>query len=411
MLARRGFDASLIAFGIAMLAIGNTLGKWVFVFFALLGANLVLGRHRTLRYLDPAFTLAVAAYFAWTAALVLWRGEPLAGNRFIAYAGIILAAGVLAPSFALVRRPLTALVAGARAGVLAVMALGAVYFIFVGGRIGLGFNEALFAFLIAGVGVAARIEVDDPPPYLPNGRWWTYVSLLPVLASGTRAAWFVYVLVALFDLSALFFRSRSGERFSPVRTVIAAIVVGGVGLWLAPQVMSRIEAATVEIQRLAETGEAVGSSDVRIVMWRAAYELVGEHPLVGVGATQRMEAVMATVAPQNAAYVGTYTHLHNFIADEAVSNGLVGLVLLIAIPGVFLVRVFQSGQGGRVRSTSVAFVFLLFTFGSFHGVFLNERTLFLTFAFMTLVLTHLRREALGGSFRPPKARPGAPALR
>ena len=395
MLARRRYDAGLLALAVAMLAIGDSIGKWIFIFFGLLGINLFFARHRVLRYVDLPFCLVIATYVAWTIGLMLWRHEPYFGNRFLSYAGIIFGFVFLAPALALIRHPLDALILGARIGILAILALLPFDVALSGGRVGLGLNEAIFAFLAAGVGLSARMKAVSPPRFLPNSRWWLYASFIPVLGSETRAAWFVYGLVLCFDLFAMatrgfVWRGTAGQRWA-LAAIGFAVAVASVPASLI--VVDRYEKGLQEITAFDRTGVATGSVDVRIVMWKAAVSIIREHPVVGIGSTRRVEAVAERVNPENAAYVRSFTHLHNIFIDEATSSGLVGLTLLMAIFAVFLYRAVRGGNAQRVAETSVAFVVLVMTFGFFHGVLLNEWMIILIFGFMTIVLTEFRRDA------------------
>jgi O-antigen ligase len=403
LLARRPFDSPFLTLGVALLVLGNPLAKWVFSLFGLIGVNLGFARHRTWRYADPAFSWIIVCYVAWTAFLVVARDEPILDNRFLTYSGIMLGFVFLPMSISLVRQPLDTLILGSRLAILAVLALIPFDPLLNDNRLGLGHNEAILAFLVAVAGLAARMEARRPEFYLPNSRLWTYVSLVPVLLTGTRAAWFVYVLVALFDLLSLLPRWRE----VPPRMRWLALPAVAVALAVAMPATSLIEnrwnAGLKEIQRLEETGVATGSVDVRAVMWAGSLAVIADNPVSGVGSTKRVAAVAGAVASGNAGYVGSFTHLHNMFLDEATSNGLVGLGLLLGIFGVFLFQVTRAAPGGRVVETSYAFVFLVVTFGSFHGVLLNEWMVLSTFSFMTLVLVSIRREAfrLRYSSRPP----------
>ncbi|UIJ70231.1 O-antigen ligase [Aurantimonas sp. HBX-1] len=393
LLARRPFDSPFLTLGVVMLVLGNPLAKWVFSLFGLIGVNLGFARHRTWRYADPAFSWAIVCYVAWSVVLVVARNEPILDNRFLTYCGIMLGFVFLPMSISLVRQPLDTLILGSRLAILAVLVLIPFDPLLNDNRLGLGLNEAILAFLVAVAGLAARMEAQRPEAYLPNSRLWTYVSLVPVLMTGTRAAWFVYLLVAVFDLMALLPRWREVPSRMRWLALPAAAAVLAVAVPATSLIETRWDAGLEEIQQLEETGVATGSVDVRAVMWAGTLAVVADHPLTGVGSTNRVAAVADAVGADNAIYVGSFTHLHNLFLDEAASNGLVGLVLLIGIFGVFLVQVTRAAPGGRVVETSYAFVFLVVTFGSFHGVLLNEWMVLSTFSFMTLVLVSIRREA------------------
>ncbi|WP_206455410.1 O-antigen ligase family protein [Aurantimonas marina] len=398
LLARRSFDAPLLALAIALLAIGNPIAKGTFLFFGLIGANLAFARHRTWRYADTAFCAAIIAYASWSIGLMVFRNEPVNGNRMFSYSLIMLGFAFLPLSVSLVREPLDALILGSRAAILGVLAL-LPFDPMITGRFDLGGNAAILAFLAAAAGLAARLDARHPVYLLPNSRLWFYLSFVPVLLSGTRAAWFVYVLVALFDGLELIrhwrkapFRLRSLALPTAAVLIVAAFPAGSI-------VSQRISAGMVELEQMNASGAAFGSMDIRMVMWMGALRVISENPVAGVGGMERMDAVAAAVSPTNAAVVASFTHLHNLFVDEAASNGLVGLALLMSIFAVFLVRVTRCSPGHLVPETSYAFVFLVVTFGSFHGVLLNEWMILSIFSFMTLILVAIRRDAFRARYR------------
>lgn len=394
LLWRRSVDPRLLMLAITMLAIGNSIGKAVFVAFLLSGIYLALARHRARRWVDPWFCGAILLYILWTVGLVLWRGEPIVDNRLMTYAAMIAGFAALPLGLALVRRPLDALVIGGRLAMLAIVVLTVVDWPTDGQRLGLGHNEAIFAFMAAACALAARMTAVRVPTFLPNSRLWFYAALPPVLFSQTRAAWLVFALVAVFDLASLTLRSRRWVRDWRM-AVGALLVLVPAAIPAATLVQTRWDQGVAEINHYNETGVATGSMDVRMVMWRGAYTLLQEHPLIGVGGADRIERVAEVVTPANAAYVRSYTHLHNVFIDEAMASGLVGVALLCSIFAVFLVRSCRVAPGRGLATSSIGLVFLVATFGSFHGVLLNEWMILIIFGFMTLVLTTLRRETLG----------------
>jgi O-antigen ligase len=394
LLARRPFDAPLLTLGVVLLVLGNPLAKLIFALFGMIGVNLGFARHRTWRYADRAFCAIIVCYAAWTFILVVARGEPILANRFLTYTGIMLGFVFLPMGISLIREPLDSLILGSRLAILAALILVPFDPELAVGRLGLGHNPAILAFLVAAAGLAARMEARRPEPYLPNSRLWTYVAFIPVLLTGTRAAWIVFVPVLIFDLFSIL--RRWPEMPTRIRWLAlpAASAALALAVLAAPLVHDRLEVGLAEIERFEETGLAMGSMDVRAVMWAGSLAVIADNPLTGVGSTNRINAVADAVAEENAAYVASYTHLHNLFIDEATANGLVGLALLLGIFGVFLLQVTHGAPGGRVVETSYAFVFLVITFGSFHGVLLNEWMILSTFSFMTLVLVSIRRDTI-----------------
>nr|WP_285292478.1 O-antigen ligase family protein [Aureimonas altamirensis] len=241
--------------------------------------------------------------------------------------------------------------------------------------------------------------MERPPRILPNGRWWLYLSFVPALLSQTRATWGIYPIFGILDLVHVWRRVVGvGDRRSVVALAIGACVAVAALLPMSGIVMQRADQALVEIDRYEQTGVASGSVDVRMAMWSSAFEIWREHPLIGIGHVGKMETV-AERSGVNEAQVGQYTHLHNLIVDEALNSGIVGTLLLVGVFGVFIGTVFVRSRNTMLRETSVVFVVLVFSYGSFHGVLLNEWMVTVIFGYMSVTLTDLRRKQLGARLR------------
>lgn len=392
LLLRRRSDFWLLALGLACISVLLPLGKVVFLLFAVTGLYLAIFKPGTWRHAPLAFTLCLAAYCVWTVGLVLLRGDSLTDNRTLSYAGVELGVLMLPLGLCLVRRPLDAAILGARVGVVALAVATPIEFWLTGDRVGLGRNEAILGFVAAAVGLIARLRLENPIRMVPDGRWWFYLSFIPALLTQTRAAWGVYLLVGLFDLFDMVLR---GRRLRDRRS-LTVIGIGALTACLAlvpvyQIVEERVQVGISEVERFESTGAAVGSLDVRIVMWRAGLSVLGDHPLIGVGSPRKVAEVAERASDQNEAIVAYYTHLHNMFLDEALNSGLIGLALLLSVFAAFLIGVFRAPFERRTRETALAFVFLVFTFGSFHGVLLNEWMIIVIGSFMSIALTQSKR--------------------
>lgn len=392
LLKRRRIDPLVLSAGILLLGLMIGVGKVVFLLFALCGLYLALARHRAARRSWTLYGTMLVAWALWQIGLSLLRGEPLAGNRVLSYAAIELGMAFVPAGLCLVRRPLDALAIGARLALLALLVAAPVDYVLSDGRVGLGANEALFAFVAGVVGIAARLPARSPPRWLPNGAAWTYLSAVPILLSGTRAAFVVIALAALVDLLRLFGRGVG----RPSKRVIALSLVGlAVIAYPTAQIIGqRYESAVDELRNFEATGRAAGSVDARLVMWTSAWAVIREHPLFGVGGTHKMEAAGEKAGP-NGFMVTYYQHLHNFILDETISSGVIGLALMLSVFVAFLATVFRRTRERTLREVALLLVGFLVTFGSFHGVLLNEWTLIALFGTMGGLVASLGRAGTG----------------
>lgn len=393
LLARRRYDSWLLASAFFGLAVLLPIGKIAMAVLAASGLYLAVIRHRAMRWAPPAFSIAVLAYAVWSIGLSLLRGEGFDGNRLLSYAAIEAAVVALPLGLCLVARPLDAMISGARVGIAALLVAAPIEYLLTGERVGLGSNEAILAFAAMAVGLVARVDAARALALLPNGRFWPYLAIVPVILTQTRAALVVVPLLVVIDLVGVF--ARKGRlRLRPATIGVAAIVLAVIAVPLAAILAERVAAGMSEIAHYRSTGDGFGSINIRLVMWSGALEVLRENPLIGVGSTNRMEAVGA-LAGANAYLVTYYTHLHNFILDEALSSGLVGLALLMAVFAVFLGSILRSPFATtRLKETSVLVLALVFSFGMFHGVLINEWMIVIVFGFMSVSLTALRRRQL-----------------
>lgn len=399
LILRRRTDPLLLTAAMALIGVLVSLGKGLFALIAVVGVVHAVIRPSSWRLAPPAFTIVLAAYVAWSIGLSLLRGEGFDGNRLLSYAAIELACVFLPLGLFFVRRPLDAMILGARIGVVALLIATPAEFWATGIRVGLGRNEAILGFIAAAFGLVARLPMERPPRILPNGRWWLYLSFVPALLSQTRATWGIYPIFGILDLVHVWRRVVGvGDRRSVVALAIGACVAVAALLPMSGIVMQRADQALVEIDRYEQTGVASGSVDVRMAMWSSAFEIWREHPLIGIGHVGKMETV-AERSGVNEAQVGQYTHLHNLIVDEALNSGIVGTLLLVGVFGVFIGTVFVRSRNTMLRETSVVFVVLVFSYGSFHGVLLNEWMVTVIFGYMSVTLTDLRRKQLGARLR------------
>ncbi len=104
----------------------------------------------------------IVLYGVWSLGLILFRGEPFQDNRQIGYTLLITVFAFAGSGMVLVRDPLRAYVLGARVGTLLAV-IAAVYLSATdGGRIGIGGNQAVFAFVAGVAAISAAIRCIGP---------------------------------------------------------------------------------------------------------------------------------------------------------------------------------------------------------------------------------------------------------
>ncbi len=372
---RRRIDAWALGIASMLMPVRIGLGPLILFLFSCIGVYLAAGRHATARLFAKKFYLFILLYGAWSLGLTLFRGEPFADNRQIGYTLLLVLFAFAGPGMVLIRDPLRVYVLGARLGT-AVALLATIYLALTeGGRIGVGGNQAVFAFVVAVSAISASIPLSRAPVYLANGPHWLLLGLAAVLASETRAVIVVLPIFAAIEI-VLFFRRYSLKHQSAIYAVLltalaALIVVGPVG-----EVLSKRFAGMVEFYGTGDSSqwEDKVSADIRSAMWKSSIVLISEHPIAGVGAYGKMELVRQHAGDQARLLQG-FRHVHNTILDELLNDGFVGLILMLAAFIPLFVYLWRLSDSWGMRRALLYFVIASASYGMLHNPLLHEVTI------------------------------------
>jgi len=405
---RRHYDPFLLSLAMACLVVKLRLDILLFGFFAGIGIYLIVGLHRSIRYVDPVYAIGACLYALCAVIIGVIHGNFPVETRWIGYPLYLLLGVVLFPGVILIKDPLRQIVLGSRAGLVFALVLGV--FEMVGGleRIGLGGNAANTAFVIVVVGILARMPVRDPARLLPNSRLWFYLAALAVIMTGTRSVLPVFGVGLLFDLFAMSRQWMNGAFRLTLKSVVVAIIVFAVGLSaigydLARSVISRVDYTITELDA-AMQDETPGRSrgltglTIRFVLWKKAVEVIGNHPLIGSGGDGSMRAIKRSIPREQQSIFAPFIHVHNFILDELRLRGIVGLVVMLGFFIAVSWRLWASGLP-EIRQATVLFIASLLTYGALHGLLLADRNMALIAIFLSMLLLHLRKVAFWQNVR------------
>ncbi|GAB1581310.1 O-antigen ligase family protein [Phyllobacterium phragmitis] len=372
---RRRIDGWVLGAGSAAMPIRIGFGPVALFLFACIGIYLICGRHRSVRLFARNFYICAVLYGVWSLGLILFRGEPIMDNRQVGYTLLFTVLSFAGPGMVLVRDPLRAFVLGARVGIilafLAAFGMAVVY----GGRIGVGGNAAVFAFVAALAAIGAAIPIANAPRYLPNGPYYLILGTAAVLTSETRA---VLVVLPLFALVEILFSVR---KFPARARMIsyAALSLAAVGLASFGPVDEIISKRFAGIVEYYDTGneskwEDKISADIRFALWDGARQVIAEHPIIGVGPYEKMDAVRAK-AGENAAMLGGFRHVHNTVLDELLNDGVIGLILLSLCAYFGLAHLFRHSSSPGMTRSIIYFIIVCTTYGMLHNPLLHEVTI------------------------------------
>ncbi len=186
------------------------------------------------------------------------------------------------------------------------------------------------------------------------------LALLPIVAailglmasflSGSRGGWIALPALA----GVLVWHGWHRIARWQVIAACAAFVTLAVAAYAIPQtgVSERLHVAKAEIEDYLATGEANTSVGARLEMWRTAWIIFREHPLLGVGMggySREKTALIeqGIVSPA----VASYLHPHNEYLAALATRGVVGFASLLLLFGITLKVFYDRYKNPRLEPT------------------------------------------------------------
>lgn len=169
-------------------------------------------------------------------------------------------------------------------------------------------------------------------------------GVLASLLSGTRGGWLALPAIIAVMVYEKFINQRPLRAFFYGLLLLIAVLVVFSAL---PQtgVQSRIDNAVHGLSEYLETREPEGNLGSRLEMWRGAWVLFTEKPLLGWGEIGYVNGMLSLSSEGVIhSYVANFTHAHNEFLNTLAKRGLVGVAILLPL---FLVPalVFYRGLG------------------------------------------------------------------
>ncbi|USN98289.1 MAG: O-antigen ligase family protein [Phycisphaeraceae bacterium] len=222
---------------------------------------------------------------------------------------------------------------------------------------------------VAGTVLTAALGLHLPAALMGRGRarlvalGGSSVTLVALVATGSRGGWAASAALLLLTFAVGGFRAlRSGRGraafFASLATFL--IVLGGTAFALRAQIGERIGRAHEQLTAAAE-GHYDSVDGARLAMKKAALEAFLRHPIMGVGT-----GGFSAWAREHTGFTDEiHDHAHDTLLHAAASNGLVGVVLLIAIAAAALLQAWAwarpRGLGTYAAGPLFALLGLIFT--------------------------------------------------
>lgn len=324
--------------------------------------------------LDAAWGGVVAAYALFFALSAFWDGVSEDGERRFGTYVLLLLMALLYRAVALVGLSRAVYMGALAVYALALLGVLVLSLFSCGGlpdgfacRLGYGDSVGYYGYAVFLLScyVLSLVLVDFSTP----AQRWGFVLLSLVVAllmvlTGTRAvAWLFPMLVVSW---VYVFSGRVNRRLFWL-----LLGVGALGVFL---LMGQRFGHMVSDLQLLWAGDYDSSLGHRAAMYLVGWDIIRQHPLLGVGISHYLqvvgEAVMQSAGERGfsdnvVARIAGYTNLHNQWLTDYVMGGLVGFLLsllMLLYPLVVFVRGVRAFAGLRQRFALAGLLFVLAVF-------------------------------------------------
>ena len=179
-----------------------------------------------------------------------------------------------------------------------------------------------------------------------------------------------------------------------VRIMLAALFIVAAGLTVSfnHSVSLRLNAAQSDIEKFNSSDNKDTSVGIRFQLWRGAWVLFKEHPLLGVG-RENFSSALADLAKRKviSTEAAQFSHTHNEVLFNVATLGMFGLVSILSIyflPVIAFVRELKNCRDQQLRTGAAMGLALCIGFPIF-GLTETMFVVSMTTAFYTLSLAIL----------------------
>lgn len=206
----------------------------------------------------------------------------------------------------------------------------------------------------------------------PGAAWLARLAILGGLAgmvmSGSRGVWLALPVMAVIYLIS---RRHDRLRIRHILQAVGAVMIACVLLYQIPYVKARWHEAATEYSGYMASEEAsdpvrLTSLGNRLEMWRAAWQMILDNPLLGVGPGGYQVKVTQWVEEGGwSERLETRNGPHNQYLQAWSARGIVGListVLLMLAPVVYVIAVRRRHPALDIRALSLAVMMIVTVF-------------------------------------------------
>ncbi|MGC8827314.1 MAG: O-antigen ligase family protein, partial [Anaerolineae bacterium] len=205
-------------------------------------------------------------------------------------------------------------------------------------------------------------------------RWAYSLALLPLVAAlyltFSRGAWLLGLPAALIVMGA----ARGGKWHWGA---LAGILL--IGVMLLPL------AGTERLQSLLDT--SAGTGFVRLKLWQGTWNMIREHPVLGVGPDNFLYLYRTRYVLPSAWEELNLSHPHNIVLDAWTRTGIMGLAALGVLAVALARRLWRGARQAEGPAERTLYIGLLGSLAASLAHGLIDNALFLVDLAMVLMMT------------------------
>lgn len=201
------------------------------------------------------------------------------------------------------------------------------------------------SLLVAGLGLHLPAALMGRGVWRGVGLLGSAITLLALIATGTRGAWIAAAGLIVFALVVALWIGWRGRSMKTVRirlvsviTVLVLVVIAA-GVLFSETTHKRVDVARTEVARAME-GDFSSSTGARVSMGNQAFHAGIEHPVRGLGAGGFRDWMES----QTDEHLDDHAHAHSSVLQAFAEHGIPGVLLMILIASVVLVNSWRCGQ-------------------------------------------------------------------
>jgi len=158
-----------------------------------------------------------------------------------------------------------------------------------------------------------------------------FVGILALIASGTRGAWIGFLLTLLVYVW-IYYKNGELKSFIKFIGLFLLAVIFTMNFVKLTSVEDRVLLAKQQVESWLSGKDVNSSVSVRMEMWSASLKQVNTSlPLTGFGYRNINSVIAKHASKQAQSQIAQYNHVHNTYLNHLVSEGVLGLIAILAL--------------------------------------------------------------------------------